>query len=224
MTKYTEKNLSLGTLTFNMTISVYNITLKSFETRREDNLLIFTDAVKEYFQSELVKSITIFSILELDVFRYMNQTIPGISFLCGLVLQNSQALQPEAFYEEVIGFINENQFDNSMFHNTFENTSDYFENAIFNTSPIASKSFLFIESDDGVDKDIFTPGVEIIVQPQEQPFEWWLLFYLLVLFLVIKFCSCNFKLKDLYQVFPAVNPPTVVNTTNTLQSPSPHSP
>ena len=220
MIRYKEENLSLGSLVFNMTISIYNITLKSFETRREDNLLIFIDAVKDYFHSELVKSITIFSILELEVFQYMNQTIPGISLLCGLILQNSQALQPEAFYKEVIGFIDENQFDNSMFHNTVGNTSDYVENAIFNISPIASKSFLFIESDDeyGVDRDLFMPDVEIIVQPQEQPFEWWLLFYLLVLLLVIKFYSCNFRLKDLCHVFPAVNPPTIVNTANTLQS------
>ena len=203
-----------------MTLSIYNITLKSFEMRREENLLTFMDAVKEYFQNEFVESVTIYSVSALD--KYMNVAMPGISFLCGLILQNYNNLKPEAFYDKITRIIDENQFDISMFHNENGNVSSIFENAIFNESPIASKSFLFVEKD-VVDADLLQPDIDIIVQPEERPFEWLFLFYLFVLFLAIKFCSCEFKLKEFCSICPEINPPIIIDEINTSPSP-PHSP
>ena len=197
-------NSSLSTLSFNMTLSIYNVTTEFVE----ENLISVKQALQTYFEDEIVKSIKIYSMSVVDLTDFLNMTIPGISFLCGLVLY-TDTKQPEQFYKRIVNKINSNQFNSSLFLDGSGNSSDIFNNAIFDDQPIASKAFLFQVEDDqnvevGVD-DFLLPNIDIIVQPEERPPEWWVFIYLLIICITVKYCSCKFKLVDFCYIFPSAD-------------------
>ena len=175
---------SVPTLTFNMTLSMYNITLNSFNMKREENLLTLKNAVKNYFNNEIVKSVKVFSVSSSEFSWHLNSTIQGVTFICGLTMYDSNNLQAEAFYNQIVDAINQSRFDLSMFHLNNENTSDIYQDVIFDEPPVASDTFVFKDKDDD---DFLQPNVDIIVEPQSQPIEWFLI-YLFALFIIIKFC------------------------------------